>query len=84
MKFLSNSIVWVLSSLIKIYQIVISPLLGQNCRHYPTCSSYSLEALKLHGPLKGSWLSFKRIIRCHPWGTSGWDPVPAVKKKTKK
>lgn len=62
--------------LIRIYQWGISPYLGSNCRHTPTCSEYTTEAIKIHGPLKGSWLGLKRIGRCHPWGTSGYDPVP--------
>ena len=62
--------------LIKIYQLVISPILPPSCRFTPTCSHYSLEALKKHGLLKGGWLSLKRILRCHPWGGSGYDPVP--------
>ena len=61
---------------IKIYQIIISPLLGPSCRFTPTCSQYAVEAIQKYGPLKGSWLSFKRIIKCHPWGGSGYDPVP--------
>ncbi len=63
-------------ALIKIYQWGISPYLGSNCRHTPTCSEYTTEAIKLHGPLKGGWLGLKRISKCHPWGTSGYDPVP--------
>ncbi len=66
---------------IKFYQAFISPLLGANCRHSPTCSAYALEALRVHGLLYGSWLSAKRIMRCHPWGSSGYDPVPPKKKK---
>jgi len=62
--------------LIKIYQVCISPFTPSSCRFTPTCSSYSLQAFKKYGPLKGAWLSFKRIIRCHPWGGSGYDPVP--------
>jgi putative membrane protein insertion efficiency factor len=62
--------------LIKIYQLVISPILPPSCRFTPTCSHYSLEALKKHGLVKGGWLSLKRILRCHPWGGSGYDPVP--------
>ncbi len=61
---------------IKIYQIIISPLLGPSCRFTPTCSQYAVEAIQKYGPLKGSWLSFKRILKCHPWGGSGYDPVP--------
>jgi len=62
--------------LIKIYQLLISPLFPPSCRFTPTCSEYSLEALKKYGILKGGWLGFRRIIRCHPWGGSGYDPVP--------
>ena len=61
---------------IKIYQILISPLIGPNCRYHPTCSQYSIEAINKHGPLKGTWLAIKRISSCHPWGGSGHDPVP--------
>lgn len=61
---------------IKIYQIIISPLLGPSCRFTPTCSQYAVEAIQKYGPFKGSWLSFKRILKCHPWGGSGYDPVP--------
>jgi hypothetical protein len=62
--------------LIKFYQWVISPYLGPKCRYTPTCSQYALEAFKKYGPIKGFWLAIKRIARCHPWGGSGWDPVP--------
>ena len=62
--------------LIKLYQLIISPLLGPKCRFTPTCSQYALEALKKYGILKGSWLTVKRISRCHPWGGHGYDPVP--------
>ena len=58
------------------YQLAISPLLGPRCRHLPTCSEYADEALRKHGLGKGSWLALKRIGRCHPWGSSGYDPVP--------
>ena len=61
---------------IKIYQIIISPLLGPSCRFTPTCSQYAVEAIQKYGPFKGSWLSFKRILKCHPWGGSVYDPVP--------
>ena len=62
--------------LIKFYQYFISPILGPKCRYTPTCSNYSLEAFKKYGPIKGFWLTVKRISRCHPWGGSGHDPVP--------
>lgn len=61
---------------IKLYQILISPILGPNCRYHPTCSQYSIEAINKYGPFKGTWLAIKRISRCHPWGGSGHDPVP--------
>ena len=61
---------------IRFYRIGISPLLPSRCRHLPTCSEYALEALEMHGPFRGLWLSIKRIGRCHPWGTHGYDPVP--------
>jgi putative membrane protein insertion efficiency factor len=65
-----------LVALIRIYQWVISPLIGPKCRFSPSCSNYALEALKKYGIFKGVWLSVKRISRCHPWGGHGVDPVP--------
>ena len=65
--------------LIKLYQVIISPWLGSNCRFTPTCSQYGIEALKTHGFFYGSYLTIKRILRCHPWGGSGKDPVPKNK-----
>lgn len=65
--------------LIRIYQLTLSPLLGANCRYQPTCSQYAVDALKIHGPLKGGWLALKRILSCHPWGGHGYDPVPKPK-----
>lgn len=63
--------------LVRFYQICLSPLKGAGtCRFTPTCSQYALEALRKYGPFKGSWLAIKRICRCHPWGGSGYDPVP--------
>ncbi|NOX86129.1 MAG: membrane protein insertion efficiency factor YidD [Chlorobi bacterium] len=62
--------------LIRIYQYTLSPFLGRSCRYTPTCSVYSVEAIKKHGPFKGGWLAVKRISSCHPWGGSGYDPVP--------
>jgi putative membrane protein insertion efficiency factor len=61
---------------VRIYQYVISPIIGPSCRYTPTCSVYSVQALKKHGPFKGLWLSIKRILSCNPWGGSGYDPVP--------
>lgn len=63
---------------VRLYRLVISPLLGCNCRFAPSCSAYALEALERHGALRGGWLALRRIVRCHPWGGSGWDPVPGV------
>ncbi|MHC1779936.1 MAG: membrane protein insertion efficiency factor YidD [Bacteroidales bacterium] len=77
---LSKGLKWILVSplilLVKFYQYAISPLKPQSCRYTPTCSQYTLEALKKHGPIKGLWLSMKRILSCNPWGGSGYDPVP--------
>lgn len=64
--------------LVRGYQILLSPWLGRNCRHAPSCSAYAIEALRRHGAVRGAWLTAKRIARCHPWGTSGYDPVPRV------
>lgn len=61
---------------IKLYQLIVSPWLGPKCRYTPTCSAYGIEALKKYGPIKGGWLTLKRISRCHPWGGHGYDPVP--------
>ena len=62
--------------LIKLYQWIISPWLGNKCRYTPTCSSYGLQAFKKYGPIKGSWLTLKRVSKCHPWGGHGYDPLP--------
>ncbi|RYG30028.1 MAG: membrane protein insertion efficiency factor YidD [Chitinophagaceae bacterium] len=61
--------------LIRLYQVMISPWLGKQCRFTPTCSQYGLEAFKKYGPLKGGYLTIKRILRCNPWGGHGHDPV---------
>lgn len=63
-------------ALVKFYQYCISPLTPPSCRFVPTCSQYAVEALKKYGPIKGCWLTLKRLLRCHPWGGSGYDPVP--------
>jgi len=68
-----------LRALIRGYQLLISPILPPNsCRFLPTCSHYGMEAIERHGPLAGSWLTLRRLLRCHPWGGSGYDPVPPV------
>ncbi len=66
----------ILIGFIKFYKYAISPLKPPTCRYVPTCSEYSIEAIKKHGPLKGLWLAIKRILSCHPWGGHGYDPVP--------
>lgn len=67
---------WPLLGLVWVYRKLLSPLLGTNCRFEPTCSAYAEEALRTYGGLRGGWLSLRRICRCHPWGGSGYDPVP--------
>ena len=64
---------------IRIYQVTISPLLGSHCRHTPSCSQYTIEAIQIWGVIRGIWLGARRIARCNPWGTSGYDPVPPKK-----
>lgn len=61
---------------IRFYQLAISPMFPPSCRFVPTCSQYAIEALRRHGPLRGSWLALRRILRCHPWNPGGYDPVP--------
>ena len=70
-----NFVTYILIKLIKIYKYLISPIIGHSCRYLPTCSEYSIEALKTFGLFKGLSLSLKRIMSCHPWGNSGFDPV---------
>ncbi len=70
---LARPLLW----LVWLYRNAISPLLGAHCRFQPTCSAYAEEALRTHGAFKGGWLVLRRISRCHPWGGSGYDPVPA-------
>jgi len=61
---------------IRIYQVCISPMIPKSCRFVPTCSDYTIEAINKYGAIKGIWLGIKRILRCHPWGGHGYDPVP--------
>jgi len=70
-----------LTGLIQLYQFFLSPLLGANCRHLPSCSHYAKDALNMHGPLRGSYFALKRILRCHPWAEPMVDPVPSPLKK---
>lgn len=75
-KYIKRFFIWVLLLPIKFYQRCISPFTSPSCRYTPTCSQYAAEAIRKHGPLKGLWLALKRILSCHPWGGSGYDPVP--------
>jgi hypothetical protein len=73
---IGNFVGAILRGLIRAYQLLISPLLGPRCRHLPSCSEYTAQAIALHGPVRGGWMGLRRIVRCNPWGTSGYDPVP--------
>ena len=66
--------------LIRAYQYLISPWLGNHCRYYPSCSHYAMTALRTHGAIRGSWLAVRRVSRCHPWHEGGYDPVPESRK----
>lgn len=76
---LSSLLKRLLYGLIRGYQVLLSPLFGATCRYYPTCSHYAIEAIEIHGALKGSYLTIKRILRCHPFCEGGFDPVPNKK-----
>jgi putative membrane protein insertion efficiency factor len=76
MNIASRLLLLIFQTFIKAYQWLISPVMLETCRHLPTCSQYAIESLELYGPYKGFWLAINRILRCHPWGTSGCDPVP--------
>ena len=69
---------WIVSLPVRFYRLVFSPWVGHGCRYQPTCSAYSLEALEKHGAIKGLYLTIHRILRCHPWGGQGYDPVPGT------
>jgi hypothetical protein len=73
---IARVVVRALVVLIRLYQVTLSPFVGRFCRFQPTCSRYAIEALETHGPLRGAFFAARRILRCHPWGGSGWDPVP--------
>ena len=72
-------LIYPLIFIIKIYQFILSPLIGKNCRYLPTCSEYAIESLELHGLLRGSFFAIRRISKCHPFGGHGFDPIPKRK-----
>ncbi|MGP1547973.1 MAG: membrane protein insertion efficiency factor YidD [Prevotella sp.] len=74
--YISKSLVWLMILPIRFYQTFITPYTPPSCRFVPTCSEYARQALSKHGPIKGSYLAIRRLLRCHPWGGSGYDPVP--------
>ncbi|HLS40920.1 MAG TPA: membrane protein insertion efficiency factor YidD [Ornithinicoccus sp.] len=73
-RFLARPLIW----LVRGYQLLVSPLLPPSCRYYPSCSAYAVEALRVHGLFRGSWLAARRLARCHPWTAGGVDHVPAA------
>jgi len=81
LKILSTIFTKILLVPLWIYRNLISPFTPSSCRHIPTCSAYAVEALQKRGPIIGLWLTLKRLARCHPWGTHGYDPVPEKKNK---
>jgi putative membrane protein insertion efficiency factor len=72
----NNKMKYILMAPIKMYQVFVSPWMPQVCRFQPTCSRYAMEALRKHGAVRGLWLAIRRLLRCAPWGRSGYDPVP--------
>lgn len=74
-----SPLAFVISLPIRAYRLLFSPWVGHNCRFQPTCSAYALEALERHGGMRGTWLILRRLGRCHPWGKSGYDPVPRAR-----
>jgi uncharacterized protein len=73
---------YVLIGLLRMYRFFISPLYGQVCRYHPTCSAYALEAVTVHGSIRGSWYALRRLASCHPWSDGGYDPVPGTGRET--
>lgn len=72
----------VLVALLRVYRFAISPMYGQVCRYHPSCSAYALEAVQVHGSVRGSWLAVRRLGRCHPWAAGGLDPVPPRRRRS--
>ncbi|MBL0942644.1 MAG: membrane protein insertion efficiency factor YidD [Alphaproteobacteria bacterium] len=75
-QFCQRLVIKSLLTVILFYRLCLSPLIGPSCRFLPSCSDYALKAIRIHGSLKGVWLTLKRIARCHPWGSKGLDVVP--------
>ena len=80
---LNKVITFPLIILIRGYQLIVSPILGSNCRFMPPCSEYAIESFKSYGLIKGFFLTIKRIGKCHPWGSHGYDPIPSKKIENK-
>ena len=76
-KHIEKTVRIVFKGVIRAYQLLLSPVLGNNCRFYPNCSNYAVEAINQHGAMRGTWLATKRIARCHPWSPGGFDPMPS-------
>ena len=76
LRLINRLLAWLLTLPVIFYRRCISPMKPPTCRFTPTCSEYAIQALRKHGPFRGSWLAVRRILRCHPWGGSGYDPVP--------
>ncbi|HNM96874.1 MAG TPA: membrane protein insertion efficiency factor YidD [Marmoricola sp.] len=74
-----SGVKYLLIGVLKFYRFFISPLYGPVCRYYPSCSAYALEAVTVHGSIKGSWLALRRLVSCHPWSPGGFDPVPPAR-----
>ena len=72
-----SPLAWVLIGALRVYRTFISPLYGQVCRYHPSCSAYALEAVTVHGSVRGSWYAVRRLARCHPWAAGGYDTVPS-------
>jgi uncharacterized protein len=77
-RWLGSPAKYLLIGLLKAYRLTISPLYGNVCRYYPSCSAYALRAVEVHGAIRGSWLATRRLLRCHPWALGGYDPVPGT------